>query len=103
MRATSPAASSRSIALVTLAGCTCRRSPMRDNGNWPLREKSSSISTSNRENVNPNGASVASTRASRIWWARMTDVTSAMPVAASPHPALRQLRTASPMGSKGKG
>ncbi len=69
-------------------------------GSAPWRENASSRRSSNREKLRSNGRNVASTRASRIWCARITEVTATMPSATSPHPAWVQLSRASVMGSK---
>ena len=45
-RRTRPAASSRSITLVTDVACTCNRSPILDSGNDPCCENVSSTSAS---------------------------------------------------------
>ena len=72
--------------LVTLVGCTCRRAIALAIGIRPSRVKASSRSISYRANDRPNGFSAASMRAMRICCARITEVTTDMPVAASVQP-----------------
>ena len=52
-RTTIPCASSRSIVLVTLVGCTMSRSPITRSGSAPARLNDSSTRASYRANVRP--------------------------------------------------
>lgn len=65
-RRTRPAASRRSITLVTDVACTCRRSPIFDSGSEPSCEYVSSTSASYRLKVTPYGRSIESSSAIRI-------------------------------------
>jgi hypothetical protein len=99
-RSTSPAATSRVIALVTLVGCTISRLPMTLSGSAPVRLKCSSTSTSYRANVSPCGRSTSSYRPSRICWTRITEVATRMADAGPQVSA--QISPARSIGSNGR-
>ena len=80
---------SEAVALVTLVGCTCRRAPTLPRGSAPDRLNESSASTSKRAKVRSKSPSTASARPSSTCWARMIEVTTAIPGAASAHPCAR--------------
>src|SRR5271166_4436491 len=99
-RSTRPAASSSRIACVTLVTCTCSRSEALVIGRAPERLNANSRKSSKREKLRSWGRNAFSTRASRIWWARMTDVTATMPSATSPQPDRSQFSRAWAIGSR---
>src|SRR3954447_7732187 len=98
--ATRPDLTSRSTVLVTDVGCTMSRSPIFDIASSPSLEKVSSTSASYRANVSPYGLTTASTSASRIWCARMSEVMAAMD-GTLPQRCF-QSSSARAMGSKGR-
>ena len=100
IRSTRPSLSSRRMACVTLVTWTCRRSEALVIGSAPLLLNASSRSSSYREKLRSYGRNAVSTRASRIWCARITDVTATMPSATSPHPARSQFSRANAIGSR---
>jgi len=91
------------MACVTLVTCTWSRSDAFVIGRAPPRLNANNRNNSYREKLRSYGRSAFSTRASRIWCARITDVTATMPSATSPQPKRSQLARASAMGSRLRG
>ena len=101
-RTTNPSRTSRSTVFVTLVGCTCSRAMALAIGIRPWRVKPSRRSISYRANDSAKGFRAASMRAMSSCCARMIDVTTDMPAAASVQPCADHWRFASAIGIDGQ-